>query len=73
MDDNIYVLVEKILWGVSFIAIGGALSIIFFLVFAPGILGSKTIHTQIDKLIRQSEKMNEQLEKIVQQLKKKDS
>ena len=73
MDANMYGLVEKILWGVSFIAIGGALSVMFFLVFAPSILGSKTIHTQIDKLLRQSEKMNEQLKKIIQHLKKEDS
>jgi len=73
MDASLYELVEKILWGVSFIAIGGALTIMFFLVFAPSILGSKTINTQIDKLLRQSEKMNEQLKQIIKHLKKEDS
>lgn len=71
MDEGMYSLVEKIMWGVGFIAIGGALSVIFFLVFAPSVPGSKAIHTQVDKLLRQSEKMNEQLEKIIQQLRKK--
>ena len=73
MDVSMYVLVEKILWGVGFIAIGGALTVMFFLVFAPSILGSRTIHNQIDKLLRQSEKMNEQLKQIIQHLKKEDS
>jgi len=72
MDASLYELVEKILWGVSFIAIGGALTVMFFLVFAPSILGSKTIHTQIDKLLHQSEKTNEQLKQIIQHLKKKE-
>lgn len=35
---------------------------------APGILGSKTIHKQLDKLDGQFEKINEQLGKIADRL-----
>jgi len=39
-----YQVVEKILFGVNFIAIGGVVALMFFFIFAPSILGSKTIH-----------------------------
>ena len=61
-------LVETILYAVGFIAIGGMLAIIFFFIFAPSILGSKTIHKQLDKLDGQFEKINEQLGKIADRL-----
>ena len=70
MDVGIYELVEKILQGVSFIAIGGALAIIFFFIFAPSILGSKTTHKQLDYLKKQIEEMNEQLKRIAKHLEK---
>jgi len=65
-----YELVEKILIGVSFIAIGGALAMIFSLIFAQSILGSKTIHSQLEKLLRQSKQINEQLKQISRHLQK---
>jgi len=64
MEVGMYELVEKIWRGVSFIAFGGVMAIIFFFVFAPSILGSKTIHKQLDKLSKQIDKMNEQLKQI---------
>jgi len=67
-DADMYELVEKILWGVSFIAIGGAVVVIFFLIFAQSILGSKTIHSQLNKLLRQNEQMTEQLKQVVRHL-----
>lgn len=70
MEVGMYELVEKILQGVSFIAIGGALAIIFFFIFAPSILGSKTTHKQLDDLKNQIEEMNQQLKQIAQQLSK---
>jgi uncharacterized protein YoxC len=70
MDAGMYELVEKIWHGVGFIAIGGAVALIFFFVFAPSILGSKTIHKQLDKLGKQIEEMNEQLKQIADHLKK---
>ena len=70
MDAGMYELIENILHGVSFIAIGGAIAIIFFFVFAPSILGSKTTHKKLESMGRQIEEMNEQLKKIAQQLSK---
>ena len=70
MDVGMYELVEKIWQGVSFIAIGGTVALIFFLVFAPSILGSKTIHKQLKDLRGQIEEMNEQLKKIAGLLEK---
>ena len=70
MEQGVYELVEKIWYGVSFIAVGGVMAIIFFFVFAPSILGSKTIHKQLDKLSRQIEDMNEHLKQLSGYLKK---
>ena len=64
MDAGMYEIVEKIWYGVSFIAIGGAVALIFFFIFAPSILGSKTIHKQLENMGRQIEEMKEQLKKI---------
>ena len=71
MEVGMYELVEKIWHGVSFISIGGVVAIIFFFIFAPSILGSKTINNQLDKLGRQVEEMNEQLKRITKHLDKK--
>ena len=65
-----YEVVEKILFGVSFIAIGGAVALMFFFIFAPSILGSKTIHKQLEKLQQQAELMNEQLKRMAENLEK---
>jgi len=70
MDQNLNELVQKILWAVSFIAIGGALAIMFFLIFAQSILGSKTISMQLEKLLRQNEETNRQLKQIAENLQK---
>jgi uncharacterized protein YoxC len=70
MDAGMYELIEEILRGVSFIAVGGAVALIFFFIFAPSILGSKTIHKQLEQLGKQVEKMNEQLKQIAQLLEK---
>ena len=76
MDVGLLELVEKILWAVSFIAIGGVVALMFFLVFAQSILGSKTIHSQIEALLRQNREICEQLKQIARHLereKKKNS
>jgi len=70
MDADMYGLVERIMWGVSFIAIGGAIALIFFLIFAQSILGSKTMHQQLEKLLRQGEQISEQMKQIAQHLEK---
>ncbi len=68
--DGLHELVEKILWAVSFIAIGGTLALMFFLVFAQSILGLKTIHSQLEALLRQNRQICEQLKQIAQHLEK---
>ncbi len=68
MDAGLLELVEKILWAVSFIAIGGALALMFFLVFAQSILGSKTIHSQLEALLRENREICEQLKQIARHL-----
>jgi len=74
VDASLYELVERILWGVSFIAVGGALTLMFFLIFAPSILGLKAIHTQLEELLRQGKEISEQLKQVAQHLEKeKDS
>ncbi|MFB0524530.1 MAG: hypothetical protein ACETVZ_03255 [Phycisphaerae bacterium] len=70
MDTDMYDLVERIMWGVSFIAISGAIALIFFLLFAQSIVGSKTIHEQLEKLLRQGEQISKQLKQIAQHLEK---
>ena len=66
--EDMYEIVEKILLGVGFIAIGGAVALMFFFMFAPSILGSKTIHKQLERLQREAEQMNEQLKRIAEHL-----
>ena len=73
VDAGLYELVEKILWAVSFISIGGALAVMFFFVFAQSIFGSRTIHSQLELLIRQNRQICEQLKQIAQNLEKKDN
>jgi len=68
--EDMYEIVEKILFGVGFIAIAGVVALMFFFVFAPSILGSKTIHKQLEKLQREAEQMNEQLKRIAESLEK---
>lgn len=70
VDASLYELVERILWGVSFIAVGGALTLMFFLIFAPSILGLKAIHKQLEELLRQGKEISEQLKQIAQHLEK---
>jgi hypothetical protein len=67
-DDSMYETVEKILFGVGFIAVAGVVALMFFFIFAPSILGSKTIHRQLEKLQQEAERMNEQLRRIAEHL-----
>ena len=69
-DAGLYELVQKILWAVSFMAIGGTLAVMFFLVFAQSIFGSRTIHSQLEILLRQNRQICEQLRQIAQYLEK---
>jgi len=73
VDAGLYELVEKILWAVSFITIGGTLAVMFFFVFAQSIFGSKTIHSQLELLLRHNRQICEQLKQIAQYLEKDDN
>jgi len=64
MNDGIYELVQKILYAVAFIGIGGTLALVFFFIFAPSIIGSRSVSKQIEALRRQTEEMNEKLARI---------
>jgi len=68
MDTSLLELVQRILWAVSFIAVGGTLALMFFLVFAQSIIGSKTIHSQLDRLLHQIEQANQQLKQIAKHI-----
>jgi hypothetical protein len=72
VDAGLFELVEKILWAVSFITIGGTVAVMFFFVFAQSIFGSKTIHSQLELLLRQNRQICEQLKQIAQYLEKED-
>jgi uncharacterized membrane protein len=67
---GMYEVVEKMFYGVSFIAIGGTVAMIFFFIFAPSILGSRKIHEQLEKIQQQAEEMKEQLKRIAEHLEK---
>jgi len=67
-----YQLVEKILWAVSFIAIGGTITIMFFFVFAQSIVGSRTTQSQLARLLELTEQIQKQLVRISDQLQKED-
>ncbi len=69
MDSNLYHNVDMILTTVSFIAVGGALALIFFFVFAPSVLGSRTIQKQLKAIQMQMNEMTTQLKQIAQSLK----
>jgi hypothetical protein len=70
MDAGLYEIVEKMLYGVSFIAIGGGVALVVFFIFAPNIIGSKTTHKQLEEIRRQAEEMKEQLKQIAKHLEK---
>jgi uncharacterized membrane protein YjfL (UPF0719 family) len=56
---------DNILRVVTFIAVGGLVAIVFFFIFAQTITGSRTVHKQLEKLIRQ----NEEIARLLRQLK----
>ncbi|MDD5459673.1 MAG: hypothetical protein PHF37_09815 [Phycisphaerae bacterium] len=59
MDSGgLYDIVEKIFFGVSFMAIGGTLAMVFFFIFAPSIMGVKSISKQLEGLQKQLEELN---------------
>jgi ATP/ADP translocase len=68
VDTGLYELVGRILTAVTFIAVGGALAVVFFFVFAQVILGSKRIQHKLESLDSQIKRTNELLEQISRKL-----
>jgi predicted PurR-regulated permease PerM len=56
--------IQSILRVVTFIAIAGVVGVAFFFVFAQIITGSKSIHKQLDRLI----KLNEEIAELLKEL-----
>ena len=71
-DPGLYELTQKILYCVSFMAIGGAVAVMFALAFAQTIMGSRNIQSQLRQLLEQTTKLNEQLTRIANALAKDD-
>jgi predicted PurR-regulated permease PerM len=68
MGQGMLELLEKISRSTSYLAVGGTVAVLFLLVFAQSIFGAKTTHSQLKKLIEQSERMNKKLEDIVRSM-----
>ena len=62
-------LLDKISQSTTYIAIGGTVAVLFLLIFAQSIFGSRTTQSQLKSLIGQTERMNEKLEEIAGSLK----
>jgi len=67
-DESMYELIELILRGVTFIAVGGAVALLFFFVSAPHILGVRAVQRQLRELSKQTEELCEQLKQIAEHL-----
>jgi predicted PurR-regulated permease PerM len=70
MEKGMIELLDKISQSTSYIAIGGTVALLFLLIFAQSIFGSRTTQSQLKNLIGQTERMNEKLEQIARSLKK---
>ncbi len=55
---------DNILRVVTYIAVGGTLAAIFFVMFAQTIIGLKSLQKQLEKLIHQTEEMTDELREI---------
>ncbi len=64
METGMIELLEKISRSTSYLAVAGTVALMFLLIFAQHIFGAKTTHSQLKKLIEQTEKMGERLERI---------
>ena len=68
MDDGMLEIVQKILYFVTFIAIGGTLCMLFFFIFAPSILGSRAISKQLVALDERIEQLGANLKQLAQSI-----
>ena len=69
MDINVLEMVQKLLFVVTFIAIGGLMSIVFFFIFGHSILGITRLQHQITSLEKATRDTNNLLESIEDKIK----
>ena len=70
MEEGMLELLRKIRWSTTYLAVGGTVMVMFLLVFAQSLFGSKTTHSQLRQLQDQADEMNRNLERIARQLEK---
>ncbi len=68
MDEGMLELIQKILYFVTYIAIGGTVCILFFFIFAPSILGSRAISKQLVALDDRIEQLASNLNQLAQSI-----
>lgn len=68
MDEGMLELVQKLLYFVTFIAIGGTFCMLFFFIFAPSILGSRAISKQLVALDERIEQLAATLNQLAQSI-----
>ena len=61
-------LIQKILYFVTFIAIGGTFCMLFFFIFAPSILGSRAISKQLVALDKRIEQLDATLNQFARSI-----
>lgn len=69
MDEGMLEIVQKILYFVTYIAIGGTFCMLFFFIFAPSILGSRAISKQLVALDERIEQLAATLNQLAQSIK----
>jgi hypothetical protein len=68
MDEGMVEMVQKILYFVTYIAVGGTICMIFFFVFAPSILGSRAISKQLVALDERIDQLASTLNKLAKSI-----
>ena len=68
MDEGMLELVQKILYFVTYIAIGGTFCMLFFFIFAPSILGSRAISKQLVALEERIDQLSSTLNQLAQSI-----
>jgi hypothetical protein len=68
MDEGMLEIVQKILYFVTYIAIGGTFCMLFFFIFAPSILGSRAISKQLVALDERIEQLGATLNQLAQSI-----
>ena len=66
MDEGMLEIVQKILYFVTYIAIGGTFCMLFFFIFAPSILGSRAISKQLVALDERIKQLDATLNQFAQ-------